>query len=536
MFGSASTKEAPAELREPAPPGGAAPDLTRPAAGVGWFLGTSSNVCGNPKAMYRLSAVARSSFRNFVLMAAAASLLACLGEGSDGTASNTGGAQAASGGTGGNSSEGGNTGSGGQGAGAGGAAVVPSGGAIASGGSGSGGGTAGATVGIGGGSALGGVTGSGGATGRGGSTSGGATGRSGSTSGGATGRGGATSRGGSSAGGTTGGGGAAGRDGSSSGGATGRGGATSTGGTTSSGSVFSQCRFHFGTIDSKAKSGGTSMIAQLDYFTPGWMGTNGDTFDQTYVCEEGKQGAILGNLVPVVVSYIAAGYVKRHHNLCDANVSGCAGGDLVRNGAQYIAQDWNAILTEYKSFATGYAGCWGTTRPIVFEMEPDWYQYTISNQTAPWTAAQAGSRMTELVNALKTSLPNARFSMDASPWVGANGTDNGKAWFANFDMSLFTFVNTSGGGTNANATKIRSSNEMTWSGLGSVTGKPILADTGYGANGMPAGHDANWDVVANINARIADGVIAIAQYNPNSNWGSTISGIRGQLSGPKTCP
>lgn len=144
--------------------------------------------------------------------------------------------------------------------------------------------------------------------------------------------------------------------------------------------------------------------------------------------------------------------------------------------------------------------------------------------------------MTELVNALKASLPNARFSMDVSPWIGANGADNGKEWFANFDMSLFTFVNTSGGGTNANTTKIRSSNEMTWSGLAQVTGKPILADTGYGANGMPAGHDANWDVVANVNARIADGVIAIAQYNPNSNWGSSISGIRGQLSGPKTCP
>jgi hypothetical protein len=331
-------------------------------------------------------------------------------------------------------------------------------------------------------------------------------------------------------------GGAAGKGGSSAGGALSTGGATSGGGTTGAGSVFSQCRFHFGTIDSIAKNGGSSLIGQLDYFIPGWMGTNGDTFDQGYVCEEGKQGAVLGNLVPVVVSYIAAAYVKRHHNLCDANVSGCSGGDLVKNGAQYITQDWSAILTEYKSFAAGYANCWGTTRPIIFEMEPDWYQYTISNQSAPWTAAQAGSKMTELVNALKASLPNARFSIDVSPWVGSNGADNGKAWFASFDMSLFTFVNTSGGGTNANTTKIRSSNQMTWSGLNQVTGKPILADTGYGANGMSAGHDPNWDSAANINARIADGVASIAQYNPNSSWGSTISGIRSQLSTPKFCP
>jgi len=373
----------------------------------------------------------------------------------------------------------------------------------------------------------------GGTTNQGGNTSGGAT-----SAGGAAGSGGSNSAGGSAAGGAAGKGGSNAMGGmtSSTGGASASGGATSAGGATSSDTVFGQCRFHFGTIDTIAKNGGASLIGQLDYFTPGWMGTNGDTFDQGYVCDEGKQGGTLGNLVPVVVSYIAAGYVKRHHNLCDGNVSGCSGGDLGKNGAQYIAQDWSAILTEYKAFAAGYAGCWGTTRPIVVEMEPDWYQYTVSTQNAAWTAAQAGSKMTELVNAIKGSLPNARFSIDVSPWVGSNGSDNGKAWYSNFNMGLFTFVNTSGGGTNANTTKIRSSNNMTWSGLSSATGKPILADTGYGANGVSAGHDQNWDVVANINARIADGVTSIAQYNPNSSWGATISGIRSQLNKPKSCP
>lgn len=458
------------------------------------------------------------SVRHLLPVLAALSLLGCNGA-DEGHSDATGGAGSTGAGTGGavtTGATGGDSGNGGRGSG--GESKVGSGGASAAGGSG---GAAGATGGSGGVNATGGVSARGGSTLAGGATSvGGAAGKGGNTP----------------AGGTTSAGGAAGKGGASAGGAGGSGGTTSTGGATSAGSAFSQCRFHFGTIDSIAKNGGASLIGQLDYFIPGWMGTNGDTFDQAYVCEEGKQGAVLGNLVPVVVSYIAAGYVKRHHNLCDANVSGCAGGDLVKNGAQYITQDWSAILAEYKSFATGYANCWGTTRPIIFEMEPDWYQYTISNQSAPWTPAQAGSKMTELVNVLKASLPNARFSIDVSPWVGSNGADNGKAWFANFDMSLFTFVNTSGGGTNANTTKIRSSNQMTWSGLNQVTGKPILADTGYGANGMSAGHDPNWDSAANVNARIADGVISIAQYNPNSGWSATISGIRSQLSTPKFCP
>jgi hypothetical protein len=146
-------------------------------------------------------------------------------------------------------------------------------------------------------------------------------------------------------------------------------------------------------------------------------------------------------------------------------------------------------------------------------MEPDFYQYTGDDQTAPWTPGHAGEVMTQFVNALASALPNAQFSLDVSPWVAPNnGSDHGADWFSNFDMSLFTFVSTSGGGTNANTEKIRSSNNMTWAGLRQASGKPILADTGYGANGVSAGEDPNWNVAANINARIAT-ASSRSQYN-----------------------
>ena len=77
---------------------------------------------------------------------------------------------------------------------------------------------------------------------------------------------------------------------------------------------------------------------------------------------------------------------------------------------------------------------------------------------------------------------------------------------------------------------------MTWAGLHQVTGKPILADTGYGANGAAAGEDSLWNVPANINARLADGVVSISQYSPTSRWGNTVAGIRGQLDTPKVNP
>jgi hypothetical protein len=331
--------------------------------------------------------------------------------------------------------------------------------------------------------------------------------------------------------GTAGGAGAGGKGGGGSGGVAGGSGSGNGGG-----QVFSSCRFHFGTIDSIAKNQGANLISQLDFFTPGWM--LGESFDQSYVCDETKAGGALEGKLPIVVAYLAAGIVKRRHGICDCNVSTCgSGNDLCHQGAALVKQDKQTILDAYRSYSAGYAGCYGTTKPIVFVMEPDFYQYTISDQSMPWTAAEAGQLMTEFVTALKSSLPNARFSIDASPWVAPNnGSDHGADWFSNFDMSLFTFVNTSGGGTNANTEKIRSANNMTWAGLRQASGKPILADTGYGADGVSAGEDPNWNVASNINARMAEGVISISQYNPGSGWANTISGLRSQLSMPSNCP
>jgi hypothetical protein len=425
-----------------------------------------------------------------------------------------------------------------------------------------GGGTSGATTGATGGTSTGGTstggTSTGGTSTGGASTGGSNAGTSGGPTGGAMGATGGSATGGSGVGGSgnggtnagtgtggvsgTGTGGVAGSSGASAG-AGGKGGSAGSGtggGTAGSGSgnreVFSNCRFHFGTIDSKATGGGASLISQLDFFTPGWMLS--ESFDQRYVCDATRAGGPLEGKVPIVVAYLAAGIVKRRHSICDCNVTTCgSGNDLCRQGAALIKQDKQTILNAYRSFSQGYAGCYGTTKPIVFAMEPDWYQYTGSTQTAPWTATEAGQIMTELVTALKSSLPNARFSMDVSPWVAPNnGGDHGATWFRNFDMSLFTFVSTSGGGTNANTAKIRSSNNMTWAGLRQASGKPILADTGYGANGVSAGEDPNWNVAANVNARIADGVISISQYNPGSGWANTISSLRPQLNATSTCP
>jgi hypothetical protein len=300
-----------------------------------------------------------------------------------------------------------------------------------------------------------------------------------------------------------------------------------------SGKIFDLCRFHFGTTDGIAKNN-PAIIEQLDFFTPGWMGLK-DTFDMQYVCDYTKPGGLFEKQVPAVVAYVAAFYAKRVGDLKDCNASGTQQ-DLCVAGAKIISDNLAKIIAVYESYAQGFADCYGTTRPIIFMMEPDFYQYTITNQSQPWTGAQAGMIMSQLVSAIKKHLPNAVFSLDISPWVAPNdGEDNGKQWYANFDLTLFTFINTSGGGTNAATDKIRG-DKMTWRGVSEATGKPILADTGYGVNGSPAGPDAAWDSQANIAARMKDGVVSISQYNPAANWGTTIAGIRAQLEKPTRCP
>lgn len=261
-------------------------------------------------------------------------------------------------------------------------------------------------------------------------------------------------------------------------------------------------------------------------FTPGWIG-QADSFDMKYACDEAANP--FGGLVPAMVSYIIAFTARRDQGLQDCNVSGNT--NLCKYGATYIRGHRDRILNQYAMYAKGFASACGTTKPLLWLMEPDFYQYSVGGDAQALSAKESADLMTQIVNTVKQNLPNAIFSLDVSPWMPNNGRD----WYSNFDMSLFTFINTSGGGTDANNAKIRSSNAMTWAGVHQVTGKPILADTGYGAAGSSAGHDGNWDVVANINARIADGVMSISQYNPNSNWASTIQQIRPQLSSSVPC-
>jgi hypothetical protein len=305
--------------------------------------------------------------------------------------------------------------------------------------------------------------------------------------------------------------------------------------------VFPECRFHFGTIDSIATGAGSAVTSQIDMFTSGWIGSG--TGLAKSVCAEIKQGGALYGKVPALVSYIIAftgrsapGYCLAD---CNANNAGCTpASDLCTKGAAWIRNSFTSvILPAYQQYAQLFAQYCGTTTPIIWEMEPDYLQYydISTQQGGPLTGAEAANYMSQMIAAVKQYLPNAVFSMDISPWESNNGCD----WYKFFDMSQFTFTATSGGGTLADSANIRAGQD-TWLGQHQCSGKPILADTGYGAAGGSAGLDTAWDVAANINARIADGVVSITQYNPSDStttvgqWGGILGQIRPSIN-PVPC-
>ncbi len=292
--------------------------------------------------------------------------------------------------------------------------------------------------------------------------------------------------------------------------------------------IFSQCRFHFGSDESYAKSD-SALMRELDYITGPWTGQSNtfDIGDYYNLCKS-------NNKVPVNQCYVVAFAARRDQGLQDCNVSNT--NNLCTDGANYIRQNRDKILGIYSSYASGVNQIMGSSKHSVWLMEPDFSQYTLSTQNGGGlSAADAGSLMSDIVSTVKNNCPGAVFSMDISPW---NDTAWQKDWYGAIGMDKFDFINTSGGSSRADQTFISdtwSTALPTWKWVYQTFKKPMLADAGYGTGGAGTGYDARWDDVNNLTNRINDGVIGIAQLNPSTDWASTIRNNRDKLPKPASC-
>ena len=276
---------------------------------------------------------------------------------------------------------------------------------------------------------------------------------------------------------------------------------------------FKDCSFNFGR---QWVEGAT--LAKLNHVAI-WLGDN-ETYNNYW---EGKMlsAASDNNVTPVFYAYVIAEYGK-DHGLKDCDMGSpnhCTG------GAKMIRNNWGAIIARYSSYAKGIKDNYGTSKPTIWLIEPDFVQYSVTGDSKSShnqegggipDADLAGKYFNEIVSTIKAQLPNAKIAVDISPWFN----NDLKTWYNLFDKSKINFAFTSGGRTQGNNARIRSdnNNNVTWANVYSWLGKKIIADDGYGVGGASNSDYAEWLNVSNLNSRIADGVVALTIQEPVSSY------------------
>lgn len=301
---------------------------------------------------------------------------------------------------------------------------------------------------------------------------------------------------------------------------------------------FTSCRFHFGTEMSRVydmdqkKVLNQAIIDEIDYFTGPWVGSADEYNIGNFFIGCKKLGK-----TPVAIGYVIAFAAYRDKGIRDCNASN-GSNSLCVKGANYIRNNKDRILGIYDRFAKGIAKDYGTEKPLIWCMEPDYSQYAESMQEGGGLSKnEAAEFMNSILSTIKRTLPKSLFSMDISPWKDTNWQN---AWFTTLNVKKnYSFINTSGGQSKAASKFISddwSQSLPTWSWVQKQWGKPVLADAGYGVSGGSTGHDSKWDDITNLNNRINEGVLGVAQYNPRSDWAITIKKNRSKLLKPPQCP
>ena len=300
------------------------------------------------------------------------------------------------------------------------------------------------------------------------------------------------------------------------------------------------CRFRFGmeykgpdidytgidylTIWIGQRAEGNAACAMPPCFNPFWHG------DMLHIARTLKASV-------VYYAYIIAFLAKRT-GLYDCDVGSP---NLCERGASYIRQNEAAILRTYSSFANETAARLGSDAEVLWLIEPDFHQYHEGTQESGGLShSEMVTLFNRIVSAIVSHLPKAKISFDISPWVNNQASLRSQRpcgdtlwhhlsrsqsiavqeeWLQPFIYGCrIDFFHTSGGRTTADSHRIRAndaSNMVTWRQVTELTGKGIIADTGYGIGGASMGLDSNWEEPSNLRAR-SERVLACITMLPHA--------------------
>jgi hypothetical protein len=212
-----------------------------------------------------------------------------------------------------------------------------------------------------------------------------------------------------------------------------------------------------------------------------------------------------------------------------AGLPGCGtndgGPDLCTGGAQYIRQNRAIIINQYAQYANAINAVAGQNS-VIWWLEPNFVQYTDSTQSDPLSYAELGQLAQDIITAIKCNQPNSYVAINHSPWITDDSSDS--FWSA-MPMDSVDLVWVQGPGDSDTLVNSGSYNTMTanYAWLYQETGRKIMVDTEFAS----AGDDDHWTTatVAQINQRIANGVIGVNVTSPPGGYLTTISSLEPNL-------
>jgi hypothetical protein len=202
------------------------------------------------------------------------------------------------------------------------------------------------------------------------------------------------------------------------------------------------------------------------------------------------------------------------------------GHNLCTDGAQWIRDNRALIVKMYGEYAKKvYAA--SPNKPVIWWLEGDFVQYSYSDQSNPLSYAELGALARDITCAIKSNQPNAVVAMNHSPWI-SNDQANG-FWGAQ-PLDVLDLVWVQGAGDTDNFVNSGTYNAATASfgWLHKKTGRKIMAETSFAGSGSAD----RWSTTtaANINARIANGVVGVLVNNPGASYQSAIDTLSPSLS------
>lgn len=282
------------------------------------------------------------------------------------------------------------------------------------------------------------------------------------------------------------------------------------------------CKFAFGTNDPGGSLAGISELG----FVSKWVGYELDKSGGLPRCDGCSwltMNVASTPLIPVYYAYFI-GFFGKANGLPDGNENP-NGPNLTTDAAQLIRDHREQLIGVYANYAKQTAAVW-KDKPLIWLLEGDFVQYTAESQKNRLNLTELGALSRDITCAIKSNMPNALVAVNQSTWNSDQVTKD--FWTAlkdsNYDLVWTTGVPNNMGffekGTNSGS---YNKDTATYKFVHEFTGRKIFVDTSFGLSGT----SDSWSGAspADLNSRIADGVIAANVTMPSSNYVATVKAL-----------